>query len=213
MNTKRLSRLVTKKISQVKIDTANRTDYLSFFASPLPATDELVQAEQLKSMFIPAIVYWHWNTTIGCDINSRYLAGLFSNSIAMQAEKKELRAKLKGAKVEVFIEELPNRFVYVNKGYVIFLLVAYTLSGVEGFFPDTKQFSLKLSFRIMNDGVISSSNSVELKGVPTNVNKWSTQKFVDNYLDAYVVNIETLSAVVVDKIINTIEKANPIISI
>ncbi len=107
MSTKKLSQLATEKISQAKIDTAKHTDYLSFFVSPFPVTNELIQTEQLRSMFIPAIVYWSWNTTIGCDVNPRYLAELFSNSIVVRAEKRELRSKLKGAKVEVFIEELP----------------------------------------------------------------------------------------------------------
>ena len=149
VSTQKYADYVNKKYDQkVNSKSLVTNNYIEFKAPILKHSDNTVQTEQLKSSFIPALFYWQWNNSIKCTLSSQQSLGAFYNSFQHFADSLKFNEKLKGQRLVIQLESIPRSFVYTNKGFVIFAIVAYSTTGLEAIFPENQ--NLIFSYKVIN---------------------------------------------------------------
>jgi len=106
-----------------KINKQNNNESVSIRTDELDDLEDLlVKSEKQKSYFIPAIIFWTWNTTIKCELSPTSVADRFNTSFISYADLFSLQQKLNGQRLELSLESVPNSFVYTSKGTILFLI-------------------------------------------------------------------------------------------
>ncbi len=167
---------------EIKI-ASDRTDWLE-----VTLADSITSQEQVvsrKSSFVPALVYWDWNTTLECEIDPvtsmEYLTGVMQHT----ADSLGLREKVAGGTLHVEITQLPGQFYYVNRGYLIFALVAYSTMALEEINPLPRDLFAAYTLERNGQRTAWGSATVDNQELPMS-NQWkSTKKFTWKYLDAH----------------------------
>lgn len=179
-------------------------DYLTFNFDSLYKIPSLVASTKVTSQFIPAIFYWKWENTINCELDYSIPSRVFKSALILYADSVNLKEKLNDRKIELFVDEIPSRFVYSDKGTTVFVLVASAGQYQEAIFP--VQQSLKVRYRITRQGdeprmgvITVNTNDV----IITNVWK-STKKFTWKYLDGYEKNIQFMTSQFFDRFMDEI---------
>jgi len=201
ISTKRYNGFITQKITTAPVaGLPDEKGYISFVSDKLIATDTPVKTTKLKSIFIPALFYWEWESTMRCEINPLSQVAKVNRWLLYYADSTGLREKLDGRTLEISFEKIPDSFIYSNRGSTIFMIVAYEYSGGEAIFPLDQH--LKVTYRIMNGGSEVQNGTIDvandLKPV-TNFVK-STRKFTWNYLDQYDSDLKLLSKKLIDSL-------------
>ena len=158
-------------------------------------------AKNKKSQFVPAIIFWQWEKSIATTLAEKHQANKVQTYMARYADSLRLGDKLKGNKLQISIESAPANFTYTNKGYFMYLFIAYVTAVQETIKPEFSD--LKLSYNL-----VDSSNAVLKKGEITILdtsmpvkNVWkSTKKFTWKYLDEYETNVRLMSKQAIDKL-------------
>ncbi|MER2997122.1 hypothetical protein [Pontibacter populi] len=83
-----------------------------------------------QNYFVPALVYWGWNSTLNCEIAPYTSALLVRNAIYKAADELQLKQHLGDKKVVINLQQAPGKFVYENKGDVVYLLFV-TVSDIK----------------------------------------------------------------------------------
>ncbi|MCP2044415.1 hypothetical protein [Pontibacter sp. HSC-36F09] len=151
-----------------------------------PATGQTGnQFKQLERSFIPALVYWGWNSTISCELDPGKAATSVRRGIYQAADKLNLQDRLAGRQLVVDIRQTPGQFMYVNKGSVIFLIFAHITSGEESITP--RPTDLVLHYQLLENGTVIASGEEQLKNTQEPLrNLWkSSKKFTWLYLEQF----------------------------
>ena len=56
----------------------------------------VVKTEKVKSLFVPALVYWQWNNTIKCELSPKQTFTTFQNYFQYYADSLNIKEKLNG---------------------------------------------------------------------------------------------------------------------
>lgn len=188
---------VQDNISTISVSPEN----LSFDFTGIENSRPAVVSTKLKSQFIPAILYWQWDNTIQCEINPKIAGRLFEENFYILADSLNLLEKLQNYTLEITIEEIPNSFIYSNKGNITILLIVYTISGLEAIFPEDK--NLAISYRIrkegntVKEGKITASNQLQ----PVKNIMKSTKKFTELYVNQFKTNNYNMTKEIAEKIL------------
>jgi hypothetical protein len=171
-----------------KLDTGNvviKTEKRHFL-------DSAVVVDKQASYFIPAIVFWGKENTLGCNINNRYFVNLFSDVFRSTADELLLRKNLVSRRLEIDMETVPSNFVYTDKFFLMFVFVAYSYSYTEAIYPVEQK--IKISYRILDgDKEVKSGQYTGIVAQPMNNGLKSHGKFVGDYLDKLKSNFEQQS--------------------
>ena len=161
--------------------------------------------EQIKSLFVPAIVYWEWNSTIECEIDPNKVSNYIKKAIHHTSNRLDLKNKLNGKQLTINLQEIPGRFLYENKGNAVILIFAYFMTGVEDIFPD--QIDLVAEYEISENGKILTKGKKVVKNLEQPLgNIWSsTKKFAWNYLDIFKDKIDQMAEELIKDIADQIE--------
>lgn len=126
----------------------------------------------------------------------------FNNFFQNYADYSNIKEKLKGQKLIITIDSIPNTFIYTNKGYVVFALFAYLCASQEAIFP--KNDKLVLSYKIVQETTQTKSGQIEVVNTDLPLkNVWkSTKKFTWFYINQYEKNLKNLSKLAIEKIEN-----------
>jgi hypothetical protein len=140
---------------------------------------------QIKSSFIPAIVYWGWNSTISCEIDPNTATEYVRRGIYQAAEHMDLQSRLNGRQLVIDIKQLPGQFVYENKGSTVFLVVAHATTYVEAISP--MPTNLVVDYKLLENGAVIASGEHFVRNQEEPLrNVWkSTKKFTWLYLDQF----------------------------
>lgn len=205
ISSKKYSNLVNEKL-QINADvksTANHEEWLVLKTDSSSLNES--SFKQVERSFIPAILYWGWNSTIACEINPALTTEYLKSSIYKAADSLSLSEKLAGGKLIIHINNVPGKFVYQNKGNVIFLVVAYSTSGVEAIHP--AQTALVANYEIQTgDRTIPGGEIVIRRNNEPVHNVWkSTKKFTWLYLDQYREDTEQMGLELVQEVIQKLD--------
>ena len=144
-----------------------------------------IRCDQKKNSFVPAILYWGWNSTIECELDIETRIGFLEQGIYKAADSLNLKERLAGKNLEIIINEVPGNFLYENKGNAIIFVIAYTVSGVEAISP--YPINLEFEYNINQEGikVLEGNGYVQNAEQPLR-NIWkSTKKFTWLYLEEF----------------------------
>jgi len=138
---------------------------------------------QLKYSFIPAILYWGWNSTIEGELDPSLTAEFVKRGIYQAAENLEVQRKLGGRQLVVELEQVPGQFLYENKGSTIILVFAHITTGVEAITP--KPTNLVVRYKLLENGeVMSTGTTVNTNQEQPIRNVWkSSKKFTWMHLE------------------------------
>ena len=189
--------------NNISVPEIPQKSYISFDINQLQ-NQSLVTSKKLKNLFIPAIIYWQWDNTIEWKLNPLKYGSYFCRQMTLYADSLNLDKILQNRKIKITIENFPNSFYYTHKGFTLILVVSYLYSDVETIIPDEKE--LKLTYQITKNDSTEFSNTVyfKLPYKPIN-NVWkSTKKYTWNFIDQYEENLNTLSKIVVQEIVEDI---------
>jgi hypothetical protein len=203
VTSKKYTSFVNEKLETKQIDSTIDREWLIINTNQLKLNGN--ECRKVKSSFIPAIIYWEWNTAISCDIDQSLTVNYLKDAIYKAADSLNLIENLKKYKLIINIKSVPGQFLYEDKESVLFLIVAYIVSGGETILPTPIDF--------VADYEIQSENNMMLKGeiiIKNNEqpmkNIWkSTKKFTGMYLDHYKKETEKIGLELITEIIKKIE--------
>ena len=201
VSTQKYSKYVTMKYAQ-QCKTLESNDYIEYENIIENEIDSIVKTEKVKSLFVPALVYWKWNNTIKCELSPKQTFMTFQNHFQYYADSLNIKEKLKEQKLIITIDSIPKTFVYTNKGFVVFMLVAYSYGGLEAIFPENNK--LVLSYKVVQGTTQTKSGQIEV--VNTDIplkNIWkSTKQFTWFYINQYENNLKRMSKFAIEKLEN-----------
>ena len=191
IGTKRYSRYLNEGYKS-SIDTFNLNNPDITFKQNSAIVDTLVTAKNKKSQFIPAIVIWQWEKSISATLPEKHQASKIQSYLERYADSLHLAEKLNGRKLEITIESAPANFIYTNKGFVLYLFVAYVTKMQESIQPEFSD--LRLSYKLTNDSEVKKGELTVLDRNEPAKNIWkSTKKFTWKYLSNYENNVRLMS--------------------
>lgn len=205
LGTKKYNGFVCRKIKSNSYQQSKKlNDFVQIRTDSLVMPDTLSTCKKLKSLFIPAILYWQWENTIKCDLNPSTPTSILHSFIESYADSVKLKEKLNGQTLELSILKIPSSFIWTYKGHCIIFLVAYTIGELEAIYP-LGQY-LKVNYRLLKGGQETKTGTLTIKNIDLPIkNTWkSTRKFTWLYIDQYDKNIKNLSKLLIDKLLTEI---------
>ena len=168
-------------------------DFIILDTSAFDTINNFTNTEKTKSLLVPAIIYWQWNTTIECDLNQKQTIKSFNNYLHSYADSLDLSNKLDEQKVIIKIESIPASYTYTNKGFIAYLLLIYMFRAEESITPSND--SLIVLYDIYNNEEITNSGRVEISNIdlPMFNLKKSTKKFTWQYLEQYDLTLKVFA--------------------
>lgn len=181
--------------------------YIQFKADKLPQTDTLVQVKKVRTLFVPALLYWQWEGTKKCELNARKYADVFFAKFQFYADSLDLKPQLNGQRLEITMENIPHCFFYMEKGYIVFLFYTSITNDLEAIYPQREE--LGFSYRLYSGDVVTQSGFIEIERFDEFMENqsWSTKKFTWQYLEQYEQSIVDLSKAAVERLITQLKLA------
>ncbi len=206
MTTKRYSTFVDTKTKSINVKNETTRDWIAIKVDKTEPTQTV--CEQKKNSFIPAILYWEWNSTIECELDIKTRTEYLKQGILRAVDSLNLQHILSGRKLEIKLKEIPGKFIYENKGNAIIFIIAYTVSGVEAISP--YPINLEFEYSIINNGELEIKGEGVIKNTEQPMrNVWkSTKKFTWFYLDKFRIETERMGIELISKIIEEIKMKN-----
>lgn len=178
-----------------------KTDMITVTSNLPFAGDHISTTEKNTSHMLPLLFYWQWDYKNTCTLNPQIPVNNFTKTVLTYSNK-GLKQKLKGQRIELTVDKIPNTFAIDDKGHMIWVI--YTFGwDVISFQPENKE--LIVSYKLF-----TADNTEIKKGVITvaDSNKklflkryQSIKKRTWQYLDQYDANIAAMSKQVVDKLV------------
>lgn len=202
ISTKKYASYVAPKFESVPINRTNNN--IKFDLTALHKSDTSIVANSLTSQFIPAILFWQWNKTIQCDVDQTIIGESFETDFLSIADSLKVQDVLKDRQLEIKLEEIPNSFIYTNKGQTIIFIVAYAFSAIEAIAP--KLDDVVVSYKLReNDAIIKQGKITVFNTQKPVRNVWkSTKKFTWMYVSQFKENNKRMTEDVINKLIGEI---------
>ncbi len=168
---------------------------------------ELVnECKQEKSSFIPALLYWGWNSEVICEFSKTTIENELNAIMKNKISNLGLEKSLENKKLFININELPTKFKFQDKGDVAILLVAYIMSGKRYFAPELKDF--KGNYKIINEEnkiIFEKDFKQNTKLLPQADNYKSTKKLSWQFIEAYNNELDRFATLLLEEIKTNIE--------
>lgn len=204
VSTQKFANFVNLKYAQQN-KTIKESDYIEYNNININNIDSTVKTEKIKSFFVPALVYWQWNNTLKCELSQKQAFLTFNTYFQYYADSLSIKEKLNGQKLIITIDSIPKSFVYTNKGFVVFVLVAYSIFGLEAILPENE--NLVLSYKVVQGTTLTKSGRIEVVNtdIPMKNARKSTKKFTWLYIDQYENNLRNMSKLSIEKLMYELE--------
>jgi len=202
VSSSKYSRFVDEKIQNTTFN--NNLDEWLLVKSEQSAPERTVINQDINS-FIPAIIYWGWNSELSCQLAADTRFEFLKEGIVSAAQKLNLKEKIGDRELEITMDNLPGEFIYNNKGHVIFLFIAYASGGVEMIYSEP--YHLTYNYKLTENKITVLQGNGLLQGQQEPIrNVWkSTKKFTWRYIDEFQLLVNSLSENLVRKIIRDCE--------
>lgn len=205
MTTKRYATFVNEKIGKLGTEKEQVKHWVvvtSKNGQPLNTVYELK-----KNSFIPAILYWSWNTTIECELSLELRTQYIKEGIYKALNKLNIKELFGVSTIEINLKEVPGKFLYEKKGDAIIFIIAYSINGLEVIRPNP--INLEFEYIISNDD----NSKIQRTGYILNEEKplsnlsKSSKKLTWLYLDHFKKETERMGKEIVLDIIEILEKS------
>ena len=173
---KKYTRILEEEMTALSVPEGQAEgDWLSI-TLPDSLSSELA-VEVIHARFIPALLYWGWNSTLDCTLPAPLLADWFAEGATAAADSLGMGGDAGAERVTVHLDQLPGRFIFTDRGSILVLLVAYSTNEVEGIIPG--EAPLQFSYTV-GDEEGRALFSTGLDPLPNPGQ--STRRFTRNYL-------------------------------
>ena len=202
LTAKKVDKQVAKQYADKQQGQKKKQNDLISITSPLISTDNRISTSETKtSKMLPLLLYWSWDYKNTCTLNPQIPINNFTATV-LNYSGRRLNDKIKGQKLELVVDKIPNQFAIDDKAHLIFFGYAFGWDNVS---IKAESMDIVVSYSLSKDnvelkkGVISIPNFNDKRnlGMFTSWKKATTE-----YLDQYDQNIATLSKLVVDKLVN-----------
>jgi hypothetical protein len=158
----------------------------SFDYSQLESLPAQVVSTKVRSLFVPLILVYVWNSTIRCDVESRIVADQFRVSFLKHAQSLGLFEKLSGKKLEIRLDSIPDSFTYVDKGHAVVFYMRY----LEAIYPEEEQLRITYTLKDHGDTLKSGQLTAANYHKPLRNNAMLPKKFTRTFVAQYKKNID-----------------------
>jgi len=174
-----------------------RTDSTIVVKSSIPSdSNELSHTVKTnKNLFL--LLYWKYDYRHTCTLNPAIGVNYLRKGIYQQANK--LKQKLNGQQLELMIEQIPNTFAIVDKGFVILLLLQ-----IDKFYVEADSKDIVISYRILQNGVANKTGKITIDNIQKNkpMGFFQTWKGATNqFLGRYNADLTEMSRAIINKLI------------
>ncbi|MFT3935293.1 MAG: hypothetical protein QM726_16830 [Chitinophagaceae bacterium] len=189
LTAKKLDRKVAKEYA----DRAN-------LVQPLQNTDPIVissplidQSEQFSvsktttEKMLPLVLYWSWQYKNSCTLNSKIPVNML---LAQLKKSGQLKDKLAGRKLELTIDDIPNKFAIIDKAHLVLFLFGWDEISIRG---DAANLTIK--YKLLQDGAAIKSGEItvpalaNMRGIGM-FTSWKTA--TSDFLQRYDANIAAM---------------------
>lgn len=201
---RRCNEIVRKRYSTVDTTHSRTTGGITITHAIEGVSGALSSSAKTKSKLIPALIYWHWETILGCGLNPGIPVHTFAGRLQLLSDSLGLSKTLAGRRLEIEVTSIPDRFMYKDKGDAVFLIFAVASKERQGCYsemaPLTIQYKLYENSSVVKQGSvtvpdneISVVNNMKTPGGCTKV-----------YLKKYDAHLEFLTNRLYDKLVKEI---------
>lgn len=183
VGTKKYASFVEQRVPTEQVVTQPQPEALVVNAPAAGQTGN--QFKQLERSFIPALVYWGWNSTISCELDPGMAAAAVRRGMYQAADKLDLQNRLGGRQLVVDIRQTPGQFMFERKGSVVHLIFVQLTTSHESITP--RPTDLVLHYQLLDNGAVVASGEETVKNTQEPLrNLWKTSKqFTWLYLDQF----------------------------
>ncbi len=173
---KKYARILEEELGRMEVDAppAPGGGWLSVDLSDTLNTNQ--QVEAIHAKFIPALLYWGWNSTLDCRLPAPVVAEWFRDGAVHAADSLGVATP---EPLVVRIEQVPNDFIFTDRGSILILVLAYSTSELEGIIPGEQPLRITYSRRDQETGEALFSPAIAPAQNPGS----STRKFTRRYLE------------------------------
>ncbi len=164
------------------------------------------ECKQEKNSFIPALLYWGWNSEIICEFNKETIENQINSSIKERMISLGLNKIFDNKRLIINIDDLPSKFKYQEKGDVYYFIFAYAVSEKRYIAPEKNDF--KGSYQILNrdNSIYFAKDFLEnTKLLPQSDVYKSSKKLSWQYIDAYNNEIDRLITLLLEDVKKNME--------
>ncbi len=181
--TKKMNRNVNDYYQEDSSIVYPDNDWYSIQFYPSDSFTENARITKLKKRFIPAIVYWNWNSTLGVEQNPAHLENELRQAFQRFTDSVGMKEKIGNRHLSIEVDSLEERSFYTDEGYVIFLLFAYSMVYGEYVIPE--QTGYTFSYQISNEKGenISRKKYYSNRAEPLRNSFLTTRNFIFKYLN------------------------------
>lgn len=200
---RKINKWVDKHYKEVEpAQKKSPVNYLSVTASLIFPEGPVSITEKKTSDLLPLLFYWQWDYKNTCTLNPKIPIDHFTSETLAYANKKGLKQKLNGQRVELTVDHIPNVFAIDDKGHLIWV-VLYAF-GWEALSIQPENKDMVVSYRILQGNVETKKGLITIPNVgkPYYLKMFqSLKKKTWQFLDQYDANIAASGKLVIDQLV------------
>ncbi len=201
---KKINKWVAKHYNETEPTQAPKKNSITYISvtSPLLSADGPISVTEKKTTdLLPLLFYWQWDYKNTCTLNPKIPIDHFTTETIAYANRKGLRQKLNGGRVELSVENIPNVFAIDDKGHLIWVILYYF--GWEALSIQPQNKDMVVTYRVLKGdeeikkGVITIPNASK----PYYMKMFqSLKKKTWEFLDQYNASMAAAGKVVIDQL-------------
>lgn len=202
---KKMDKKIGRYYGNVVPTKSRKSDFINFkFENSIPDAD-VSSTEKTKNKILPLLFYWKWDVAKTSTVNTMMPMSNFTSSFIAEANAKGLKEKLKGATINITVNENPADFHLRQQGWLVYLVLAYV--GKEKLYVDPKEENFSIAYTV--DHVSGEKRSGRLSVKNINLEKaprffQSFKAMLAEYFAACDANIKLMAKELAGKLIEEV---------
>lgn len=191
---KQYSRYVTERYDKAPKYQLTPPSGISVDASAITRFNSVASVAKRNAYFIPALFYWGWDTELFCSLDGLIPVNQFIGTINRYADSIHLSQKIRNRQLELSVVSVPREYTYLDRGDLIFILLAYVEIDKQAAYPENKD--LIVNFKLRNGDIVEKQGQIVVPDANMAYSKSrhrGTRKFVNKYHDIYDRNIDRMT--------------------
>lgn len=143
---KRIDKWVGKHYGETVPTKIKSADYITFSVRDSIGNGKVSSTRKTNSQVIPALLYWQWKSENSATLNVMLPMNSFVSGFLAQTNAKNLKQKLNGGHLNIMVGENPGNFRLQDRGWIVYLILAYVGSSKIYVEPSNISYSVDYSF-------------------------------------------------------------------
>ena len=201
LTAKKVDKQVAKQYENYLQPQKKKQNDVISVTSSLAKSDGWISTTEAKtSNILPLLVYWSWDYKNTCTLNPQIPINNFTTTV-LNAANKGLKQKISGQRLELSVDQIPNKFVILDKAHLVFLIYTF---GWDNISIKAEAMDMVVSYKVFKDNVETKKGIMTLPYANDKKDLGmfkSWKKATTEYLEQYDANITSMSKLVVDKLV------------